>query len=157
VEKAQPAKTTTTVRHDEEMIFPGPKKVAVIMVAVYLSMFLVALVCVYYSQFFPRLLTYLPYANENKDRTILGTAIPKITDEFHSITDVGWYASSYLLTSCAFQLVYGRIYTFYSPKWVLLGAIGLFEVGVSLIYLQSCRKRNTYMCVVCNLWGGSQL
>ncbi len=66
-----------------------------------------------------------------QDRTILGTAIPKITDDFHSINDVGWYASSYLLTMCAFQLIYGRIYTFYSPKWVLLWAILIFEIGVS--------------------------
>lgn len=63
------------------------------------------------------------------DRTILGTAIPKITDEFHSIDDVGWYASAYLLTSSCFQLLYGRIYTLYNPKWVLLSAISIFEVG----------------------------
>lgn len=67
-----------------------------------------------------------------QDRTILGTAVPKITDDFHSIGDVGWYASVYLLLTCAFQLIYGRIYTFYSPKWVLLCAIGIFELGVRL-------------------------
>ncbi|EHL03750.1 putative HC-toxin efflux carrier TOXA [Glarea lozoyensis 74030] len=33
---------------------------------------------------------------------------------------------------CAFQLIYGRIYTFYSPKWVLLYAIAVFEIGDSL-------------------------
>ena len=52
-----------------------------------------------------------------------------ITDDFHSLGDVGWYGSAYLLTACAFQLVYGRIYTFYSPKSVFLAAVGLFEVG----------------------------
>ncbi|KAE8441171.1 hypothetical protein EG329_005800 [Mollisiaceae sp. DMI_Dod_QoI] len=105
VEKAvAPQPPTTNEADDDE--FPSGIKVLVIMLAVWLSMFLVAL-----------------------DRTILGTAIPKITDDFHSIDDVGWYASSYLLTSCAFQLIYGRIYTFYSPKWVLLCAIGFFELG----------------------------
>jgi MFS family permease len=68
----------------------------------------------------------------DQDRTIIGTAIPKITDDFKSIGDVGWYASSYLITLCAFQLIYGRIYTFYSPKWVLLYAIVVFEIGVSI-------------------------
>jgi hypothetical protein len=29
--------------------------------------------------------------------------------------------------------MYGRIYTFYSPKYILLCAIGIFEVGVSWI------------------------
>jgi len=39
-------------------------------------------------------------------------AIPKITDEFHSIKDVGWYASSYKLTSPAFMLLFGKIMPF---------------------------------------------
>ena len=34
------------------------------------------------------------------DNTILAVAIPRITDEFHSLNDVGWYISAYLLTSC---------------------------------------------------------
>jgi EmrB/QacA subfamily drug resistance transporter len=33
------------------------------------------------------------------------------------------------LTTCAFQLLYGRIYTFYSPKWVYISAIVIFEIG----------------------------
>ncbi|KAI9689822.1 MAG: hypothetical protein M1822_009704, partial [Bathelium mastoideum] len=63
------------------------------------------------------------------DRTIIATAIPDITDEFNSFDDIGWYGSSYLLTFCAFQLTLGRVYTFYSPKWVFLCLIGIFEVG----------------------------
>jgi EmrB/QacA subfamily drug resistance transporter len=64
-----------------------------------------------------------------QDRTIIATAIPRITDDFHSLDDIGWYGSAYLLTICATQLLFGRIYTFYSPKWVFLAVIGLFEVG----------------------------
>ncbi|PNS17717.1 hypothetical protein CAC42_3112 [Sphaceloma murrayae] len=63
------------------------------------------------------------------DNTILATAIPKITDQFKSINDVGWYASSYLLTTCAFQLGFGKLYTFLNLKWVYLIALGLFELG----------------------------
>lgn len=33
------------------------------------------------------------------DNTIIATAIPRITDEFHSLKDVGWYGS------CEFQYV----------------------------------------------------
>ena len=65
----------------------------------------------------------------NKDRTIISTAIPTITDEFHSLNDVGWYGSAYMLTACCFLLLIGRVYTFYNPKWVFLSTIGLFEVG----------------------------
>lgn len=43
--------------------------------------------------------------------------------------DISRYASAYMLTTCGFQLFYGKIYTYYSPKWVYLIAIGLFEVG----------------------------
>ena len=31
------------------------------------------------------------------DETVIVTAIPKITDEFNTIADVGWYGSAYLL------------------------------------------------------------
>lgn len=30
---------------------------------------------------------------------------------------------------CSFQLIYGKIYTFYSLKWTFLSAIGVFELG----------------------------
>ena len=67
-----------------------------------------------------------------KDRTIIATAIPRITDDFNSLGDVGWYGSAYLLTGCAFQLLFGRIYTFYSPKIVYLSCIALFEIGSAI-------------------------
>ncbi|GFF24606.1 putative HC-toxin efflux carrier TOXA [Aspergillus udagawae] len=63
------------------------------------------------------------------DNTILATAIPKITDQFNSLDDVGWYGSSYMLTSCCLVLPYGKFYTFYSTKWVYLSAIAVFEIG----------------------------
>lgn len=36
---------------------------------------------------------------------------------------------AYLLTTCAFQLLFGKFYTFFSIKWVYLIAIGIFELG----------------------------
>ncbi|GFF62110.1 putative HC-toxin efflux carrier TOXA [Aspergillus lentulus] len=81
-------------------------KVVLLLVSIMMTMFLVAL-----------------------DRTIISTAIPQITNEFDSLSDVGWYGSAYLLTCCAFQLLFGKIYTFYPVKTVMLGSILLFEVG----------------------------
>ncbi|KAE8442513.1 hypothetical protein EG329_003294 [Mollisiaceae sp. DMI_Dod_QoI] len=66
------------------------------------------------------------------DRLIIATAIPKITDEFHSIADIGWYASAFMLTGSSFMLLFGKICTFYSPKWVLMTAISLFEIGSAI-------------------------
>ena len=37
-----------------------------------------------------------------------------------------------MLTGCSFQLIMGRVYTFYNPKWVFLISIGLFEVGSAI-------------------------
>ncbi len=89
-----------------EHAYPPTRRVLVIMGGLFLVLFLVAL-----------------------DRLILGVAIPRITDEFHSLGDVGWYGSAYLLTSCAFTLLMGKIYTFVNPKWVYLGSLVVFEVG----------------------------
>lgn len=63
------------------------------------------------------------------DNSIIATAIPRITDDFQSLSDVGWYGSSYMLTGASLQLFFGKIYTFWSIKWTFLIAIAIFEVG----------------------------
>lgn len=63
------------------------------------------------------------------DNNVLATAIPKITDEFHALNDVGWYASSYFLTNCSFLLLLGKLYTFYNIKWIFLISMVIFEIG----------------------------
>ncbi|KAH7174255.1 putative MFS aflatoxin efflux pump [Fusarium flagelliforme] len=97
----------SNVQQEEANInYPCGIKLALIMTSAYLSMFLVAL-----------------------DRLIVSTAIPKITDEFRAVADVGWYASAYFMTTCAFQLMFGRLYTFFSVKTTFLVSILIFEVG----------------------------
>ncbi|KAJ5618112.1 MFS general substrate transporter [Penicillium hordei] len=66
------------------------------------------------------------------DRTIISTAIPKITDEFDSFDDVGWYGSAYLLTCCAFQLLFGKLYKIFSVRIVFLASILVFEVASAI-------------------------
>lgn len=73
---------------------PQSPKFWLILVSNFLAMFLVAL-----------------------DRTIVATAIPRITDDFHSLGDIGWYGSAYMLTTAASQLVFGRLYKYYNMKW----------------------------------------
>jgi MFS family permease len=67
-----------------------------------------------------------------KDRTIIAPAIPKITDEFNSIDDIGWYGSAYMLTCACFNPLFGRIFQLYSTKWVFLISIVIFEAGSAL-------------------------
>lgn len=109
VEAAEELTHAKTNQSEAEPEYPSRKKLIPTVIALYLAFFLVAL-----------------------DRTIIATAIPTITDEFHSLNDVGWYASAYMLTACSFQLLMGRVYTFYNPKWVFICAIGVFEVGSAI-------------------------
>ncbi|GAP82469.2 putative major facilitator superfamily transporter [Rosellinia necatrix] len=53
----------------------------------------------------------------NLDRTIIGTAIPQITNEFHNLSDIGWYGSAYQLTTAASQFAWSKFYRFYDLKW----------------------------------------
>ncbi|KAF7919910.1 uncharacterized protein EAE98_009144 [Botrytis deweyae] len=91
---------------DEEAVYPHGLKLVVILAALCLAVFLVAL-----------------------DQTIIATAIPKITDQFNSIQDIGWYGSAYLLTTTALQPTFGRIYTIFSIKITFIVAIVIFEIG----------------------------
>ncbi len=59
----------------------------------------------------------------------MGTAIPKITDEFHSLSDVSWYAAAYFTTFGAAQASAGKIYKYYSLKWSFITSMVIFEVG----------------------------
>lgn len=65
----------------------------------------------------------------SQDSTIISTALPSITDEFHSSNDTGWYAAIYFLTMCAFQIFWGRLYTFYDLKYTYMVSIIIFEAG----------------------------
>jgi hypothetical protein len=62
---------TTVVESDPDQNYPRGVKLAAIIASLAISVFLCAL-----------------------DETIITTAIPHITDEFHSIGDVGWYGSA---------------------------------------------------------------
>lgn len=63
------------------------------------------------------------------DNTVIATAIPKITTVFDSLNDVGWYGSSYLLTTTSLQPSFGKIYTYFNVKWTYILALTIFELG----------------------------
>ncbi|KAI5196479.1 MFS transporter [Aureobasidium subglaciale] len=91
---------------DLEVEYPTTFKLVLITIALCLTVFCIAL-----------------------DNTIIATAIPKITDHFKAIDDIAWYGSAYLLTTCSFQLFFGKLYSFLSLKWVFLTALVIFELG----------------------------
>ncbi|KAH7163525.1 major facilitator superfamily domain-containing protein [Dactylonectria estremocensis] len=86
--------------------YPTGLKMFFIVLALVLSIFLVAL-----------------------DMTIVATAIPKITDEFKGLDKVGWYGAAFFMTVGAFQSTWGKIYKYFPLKTSFLIAIIIFEVG----------------------------
>ncbi|KAK0106881.1 hypothetical protein ONS95_003602 [Cadophora gregata] len=90
----------------EEVEYPTGIRFAILTVSLMLMVFMVAL-----------------------DTTIMSTAIPAITTQFHSIPDIGCYSGAYLLPVMALQPSFGKIYTFFSIKYVMLCALLLFETG----------------------------
>ncbi|KAK3625426.1 hypothetical protein LTR56_020429 [Elasticomyces elasticus] len=91
---------------DTPIAYPSGAKLVLILAATALSIFLVAL-----------------------DTTIVATAIPQITDDFHSLDDVGWYGSGFFMTTAAFQSLWGKAYKYFTIKLVYLLAIVIFEIG----------------------------
>ncbi|KAK1490907.1 major facilitator superfamily transporter [Colletotrichum cuscutae] len=63
------------------------------------------------------------------DGSILATAIPKITSDFHRLNDVPWYGSAYLFTEMAFQPTFGRLYTLFNARVLYLTSVIIFEAG----------------------------
>ncbi|KAM5347709.1 hypothetical protein ACJ41O_007533 [Fusarium nematophilum] len=104
--QSPPPQVPGSGRLDDGVVYPTGVKLALITLALCLAVFVMAL-----------------------DNSIIATAIPRITDEFESLNDVGWYGSGYLLTGASLQLFFGRLYTYWSIKWTFLVAVAIFEVG----------------------------
>ncbi|KAJ6519353.1 putative efflux pump antibiotic resistance protein [Mycena sanguinolenta] len=95
-----------TATSGAENDLPRGLKLAVLMIGLCVGVFLVAL-----------------------DNTIIAVAIPKITDQFKSLDDVGWYGSSYFLAVASTNLLFGKFYSVLPIKYVFLTAISIFEIG----------------------------
>jgi MFS family permease len=63
------------------------------------------------------------------DQTIVGTAIPKITDEFHGLSQVSWYGSAYFMCLGGFQSSWGKAFKYFNLKWSFVLSVCIFELG----------------------------
>ncbi|KAL4953937.1 major facilitator superfamily domain-containing protein [Aspergillus filifer] len=66
------------------------------------------------------------------DTSIVSTAIPRITTDFHSLNDVGWYGTAYLVANCAVQPLSGKMYTHFNSKWTFITFFTIFELGSAI-------------------------
>ncbi|KAJ6495364.1 ABC transporter [Mycena sanguinolenta] len=90
---------------DPDTILTG-RKLAIVFVAMLLSLLLIAL-----------------------DQTILSTALPRIASDFNNFSLQGWVATSFVLAQTVFILFYGQVLRIYPSKWVLIASIVIFEAG----------------------------
>ncbi|KAI6765048.1 hypothetical protein HG531_012147 [Fusarium graminearum] len=63
------------------------------------------------------------------DMNIVATAVPSITDHFHTVAHIGWYSSAFRLCVCAFQFIFGKAYRLFSIKRVFLLANAISIAG----------------------------
>ncbi|KAK4888318.1 hypothetical protein LTR27_012769 [Elasticomyces elasticus] len=66
---------------------------------------------------------------EGLDSSIVATAVPAITDDFHTVADVGWYSVAYRLPMCACQFLFGQLYKTFAVKRTMLTSIAIFLLG----------------------------
>lgn len=94
--------------------YPARFRLVVILLSLFLGTFLVAI-----------------------DTTIVSVAVPRISTEFHALSDIGWYGSAYLITITALQPAGGTLYKLFNIKLVYLASILIFE-GMLLLFLLVC-------------------
>lgn len=66
------------------------------------------------------------------DQQVLATAIPAITDTFHTTTDISWFSSTSRLAICSFQFMFGKLYRTYPLKTIFLTTLAVFEIGSAI-------------------------
>ncbi|KAI0972112.1 major facilitator superfamily domain-containing protein [Xylaria arbuscula] len=66
------------------------------------------------------------------DATIVADIQPVIVDEFDALADISWLGVGFLLSATATNMIWGRIYTQFNPKWLYIFNLVLFEAGSAL-------------------------
>ncbi|PVU84786.1 hypothetical protein BB559_006321 [Furculomyces boomerangus] len=66
------------------------------------------------------------------DKTIVSTVLPTIGNKFNDLSSISWVLVSNLLTSTAFQPLYGKIADIFGRKQTLLFTIGIFGIGSAI-------------------------
>ncbi|KAF9967553.1 hypothetical protein BGZ70_009094 [Mortierella alpina] len=66
------------------------------------------------------------------DQIIVSTSIPAITKEYTSLGDISWLGTAYMMTSTAFQPLYGKVSDIFGRKATMLFANFMFLVGSAI-------------------------
>ncbi|OGE53036.1 hypothetical protein PENARI_c008G10861 [Penicillium arizonense] len=63
------------------------------------------------------------------DLGIVATAIPKITSDFHALSDIGWYSGACFLLVGTTSAPWGKMYKYFSAQWTYMTALALYLIG----------------------------
>ena len=63
------------------------------------------------------------------DLTIVAPTVPSITNEFKTVSDIGWYSAVYGMVLSATNFFFGKMYTLFDLKWVYIACVTIFELG----------------------------
>ena len=63
------------------------------------------------------------------DLTIVAPTVPSITNEFKTVSDIGWYSAVYGMVMSATNFFFGKMYTLFDLKWVYIASVTMFELG----------------------------
>ncbi|KAE8141611.1 MFS general substrate transporter [Aspergillus pseudotamarii] len=66
------------------------------------------------------------------DQTIVADVQPNIIAEFDSISKLPWLSVSFLLGTASTNLLWGRIYGQFNPKWIYVLCVVIFEIGSAI-------------------------
>lgn len=63
------------------------------------------------------------------DASIVSVVVPPLTDDFHTVQDIGWYSVAYRMCVCSFQFLFGKLYKIFSAKEISLTNIAILMIG----------------------------
>lgn len=75
---------------------------------------------------------YTAFFLNGLDLTIVAVCVPRLTDYFKTLDDIGWYSAAYGLMAAAFTFLCGKACTVYAPKQLVLAGLLIFTAGSAL-------------------------
>lgn len=64
------------------------------------------------------------------DLGIIAITIPTLTNEFHSLSDIGWYSTALRLVLCSFMFLFSKAYTLFSTRWLMVTSLAFVSTGL---------------------------
>lgn len=90
------------------------------------------------------------------DGTVVTTLLTLIASDLNAVSDISWIATSYLLSSAAFQPIFGKLSDIFGRRSLLLGCSAVFGIGCAICGVADSVLVLVIGRFVCG-WGGSGL